>query len=119
MAEATIVIEAAKRGGALITANLADSYHRAVFAVPGKVGSTYSEGTNRLIATQQALIYTSVEDLMYHLGWEHAEKEKKEQPLPELSKEEKAIYQLLSATNAPIEIDIIANCLSIKSPRYC
>ena len=46
MTDATIVVEAAAKGGALITANIADSYNRLVFAVPGDIGHTHSEGTN-------------------------------------------------------------------------
>jgi DNA processing protein len=109
MADVTLVVEAADKGGALITANLADSYHRVVFAVPGKVGSMYSQGTNRLIASQKALIYTGIEDLIYHLGWDMDSKPPK--TAPKLSDEEEIIYQLISSTGDSVEIDQI----SIKS----
>ena len=108
MSDVTIVIEAAARGGALITAHLADSYDRLVFAVPGEIGRTYSEGTNRLIATQKALIYTRIGDLPYHLNWEHNEESNKPQELPELSETESQIYSLLSQHNSPLEIDRIS-----------
>ena len=49
MTDALIVVEAASKGGALITANIAHSYDRPVFAVPGELNSTYSEGCNQLI----------------------------------------------------------------------
>lgn len=110
MTDATIVVEAAERGGALITANIADSYDRVVFAVPGDVGHTYSAGTNKLIATQRALIYTGVKDIMYHLNWEEGEgsNTKKLIALPELSDNENVIYQLLIDNNGPLEIDLIS-----------
>lgn len=109
MTDATIVVEAAAKGGALITAHIADSYNRLVFAVPGDVGHMYSEGTNKLIATQRALIYTGIEDLIYHLGWD-IESEVKNTPknLSELSEPEKNIYELLFSNRSPIEIDLIA-----------
>lgn len=112
MTDATIVVEAAEKGGALITANIADSYDRTVFAVPGDVGHTHSMGTNKLIAMQKALIYTGIADIMYHLNWEVGEAAAKEPlPLPELSEEETLIYQLLQEHKNSLEIDLI----SIKS----
>lgn len=108
MADVTIVIEAAARGGALITAHLADSYDRLVFAIPGEIGRTYSEGTNRLIATQKALIYTGISDLLYHLNWEDSEGANEPKELPELTEAESQIYSLLSKHNSPLEIDRIS-----------
>ncbi|HDR51848.1 MAG TPA: DNA-protecting protein DprA, partial [Mariniphaga anaerophila] len=49
LADATIVVESAEKGGALITADIASSYNRDVFAFPGRVDETYSRGCNRLI----------------------------------------------------------------------
>ena len=54
IAEATIVIESAERGGSLITANIANDYNRDVFAVPGRTSDKYSQGCNNLIKTQKA-----------------------------------------------------------------
>lgn len=70
MVSAVIVVEAAEKGGALITAELANSYHREVFAVPGSLGNKFSEGCNKLIRNNLASIFTSVEDLVENLGWE-------------------------------------------------
>jgi DNA processing protein len=78
MSDATIVIEAAKKGGALITAEYANNYHREVFAVPGNVDKTFSQGCNLLIAKHQANIYTDWEGLSQQLNWkENAPKTKK------------------------------------------
>ena len=107
MTDATLVVEAAEKGGALITAHLADSYDRMVFAVPGHLGKTYSEGCNHLIATQKALIYTGVKDLVYHLGWDQKEAPSN-MPIPDLSDTEEIIYSLLSKSESPLEIDLIA-----------
>jgi len=109
MTDATIVVEAAEKGGALITANIADSYDRGVFAVPGNVGNTHSAGCNRLIASQKALIYNGVEDLIYHLGWDQEElSSSNDMPLPDLTKDEEAIFQLLKQRQSAQEIDVIA-----------
>ncbi len=70
LCDAIIVVEAAFRGGALITAEIANSYNREVFAVPGNLGSKYNEGCNHLIKTHKAHIYTSVKDLEYILNWD-------------------------------------------------
>lgn len=75
MSDAVIVVEAARKGGALITANIADSYNKTVFAVPGDLNNKYSEGCNYLIRNQKALLYTGVNDLTYHLNWEEGSSE--------------------------------------------
>lgn len=76
LCDAIIIIEAAFKGGALITAEIANSYSREVFAVPGNLGSKYNEGCNHLIKTHKAHIYTSVKDLEYILNWDIEKKEK-------------------------------------------
>ena len=70
MADATIVVEAAATGGALITANLANDYNREVFAVPGNLYQTYSQGCNKLIRNHKAHILTGMEHLEYIMNWD-------------------------------------------------
>jgi DNA processing protein len=65
LADAVIVVEAAKAGGALITAEIANSYNKDVFAIPGNLGNTYSEGCNNLIKTHKANLMMGVKDLEY------------------------------------------------------
>ena len=69
LSEATIVVESAAKGGSLITSELALSYHREVFAVPGKTIDKFSKGCNMLIKSNKAAMITSVNDLEYVLGW--------------------------------------------------
>lgn len=69
MADAVIVVEAAKKGGALITAEIANSYNRDVFAVPGRLDDEFSEGCNFLLKTNRANLLTKVEDIEYLMGW--------------------------------------------------
>ena len=49
MSDAVIVVESAAKGGSLITAELAEGYHRDCFALPGRATDEYSRGCNRLI----------------------------------------------------------------------
>jgi len=108
LADATIVVEAAEKGGALITAHIADSYNRLVFAVPGNVDNNYSQGTNRLISSQKALIYTGAEDLIYHLNWDIDQEERHQEVMPDLPEEERLIFELLTTQGQPMEIDLIS-----------
>lgn len=78
ISQATIVIESAEKGGSLITADIANSYNRDVFAVPGRITDTYSAGCNKLIKTNKASALTSAKDIVYLLNWEKEESVKKE-----------------------------------------
>ena len=70
LSDALIVVEAAVKGGALISANIAHSYDRPVFAVPGELGKSYSEGCNLLIRNMKAAIYTGFKDVVEELDWD-------------------------------------------------
>jgi DNA processing protein len=63
-----LVIEAARRSGALTTARVASEYNREVFAVPGRIDSEFSRGTNALIRDQHAKLVMSVDDIIDELG---------------------------------------------------
>lgn len=69
ISEATVVIESGEKGGSLVTADIANSYNREVFAVPGRATDLQSVGCNYLIRTQQAHLITSSSDLVFMLGW--------------------------------------------------
>jgi DNA processing protein len=69
ISEATLVIESGVKGGSLITAELALSYHREVFCVPGRCTDRMSKGCNQFIRNQKAALVESPEDLEYYLGW--------------------------------------------------
>jgi DNA protecting protein DprA len=69
MADCTVVVESAEKGGALITAHIAGSYNRDVFAYPGKTTDKYSQGCNRLIKNRAASMITCAEDLFHEMNW--------------------------------------------------
>lgn len=110
MSDATIVVEAARKGGALITANIADSYNRMVFAVPGDLEHKYSEGCNFLIRNQKALIYTGIQDLYYHLNWSEGSKNdlQAEVNLSELPEADQKIMRILQEHPSGLPIDEIS-----------
>jgi len=106
ISDAVIVIEAAKRGGALITAEIANSYNRDVFAVPGKIGDTFSEGCNNLIKTNKAALIQSAEDIMYIMGWDtkiNKQKPAQKQLFIELTEVEKCLYDIISNNNCSFD----------------
>jgi DNA protecting protein DprA len=69
ISQATIVIESSEKGGAMLTASLAHSYSREVFALPGRVSDPSSTGCNLLISKNIATIIYSAEDMVEKLGW--------------------------------------------------
>ncbi len=68
LSDATLVVEAGIKSGSLITAELAASYDREVFAVPGRTTDRYSEGCNKLIADLKGILVTSASDITRALG---------------------------------------------------
>lgn len=109
LCDALIVVEAAEKGGALITAEIANSYNKDVFAVPGSLGQTYSEGCNKLIRNNKATIYTSIKDLEYLMGWSVDEpKSKKSAKTIDFSSfgvNEQKVLSMLQEKNGPMMID--------------
>ncbi|MCH6234407.1 DNA-processing protein DprA [Cognataquiflexum rubidum] len=118
LSDAVIVVEAAQKGGALITAEIAFSYNKEVFAVPGNLLSPYSEGCNNLIRSMKATIYTGPKDLEEALSWskENLSATNTKTKMLDLSKyneEEKSILQLLMEKKE-LEIDQIAILLNFS-----
>ena len=104
LSDVTIVIESAKKGGSLITAEIANSYNRDVFAVPGRVTDQYSEGCNYLIKINKAHLLNSIADIVYLMNWELNISQKpkaiQKQMFIDLPEDEKLIYDLLSPDNS-------------------
>lgn len=85
LSDALIVVEAAEKGGALITSEIAYSYNREVFAVPGNLQSPFSEGCNQLIRKMKAGIYTGPGDVAEALFWTKPGEESVKKPILDLS----------------------------------
>ncbi len=118
LSEATVVIESAEKGGSLVTADIANSYNREVFAVPGRVTDSQSTGCNNLIKFQKAHLLSNPLDIPYLLNWK-LEGDKKpviqKKLFVELNEEEKLIYKFLKA-NGKTMLDSIA--LECNLPSY-
>ncbi|MBO4721476.1 MAG: DNA-processing protein DprA [Muribaculaceae bacterium] len=98
LSDCTVVVESADKGGALVTANIAASYSRDVFAVPGRVSDEYSKGCNRLIMNNQAASITCAEDLVKAMRWESKlipEQAKELELFPQLTAEEQKVVDVL------------------------
>jgi DNA processing protein len=108
MCDALVVVESGIKGGALITANIANSYNREVFAYPGRVEDKYSQGCNFLIKTFKAQLIESGHELLDLLMWKsettNANRKPKKQLTLVLSPSEQKIYSLLKE-NGELEID--------------
>jgi DNA processing protein len=100
MSDATIVIETGIKGGSMITAELANSYNKDVFAIPGKLNDAKSAGCNFLIKSNKATLLTDAEQFLQAMGWAKNEKERKTKKgqreiFIELTDNEKIIVNLL------------------------
>ncbi|WP_437920926.1 DNA-processing protein DprA [Sphingobacterium sp. LRF_L2] len=109
LADVTIVIEAAQKGGALITAEIANSYNRDVCAFPGAIDQEYSAGCNYLIKTNRAHLIRHVDDLRYLMDWNSTLQSKKQDTQLSLlsmalSKDQQTVYNYLKdKDHAPID----------------
>ena len=118
LADATVVVESAEKGGALVTADIASSYNRDVFAFPGRSGDTYSKGCNQLIRNSGAALIEGIDDLEYFMGWETTAKEKVVQPslFVDLSPTEEKVVELLTK-NDELFIDQISAEMELPVSR--
>lgn len=117
LSDATLVIESGIKGGALITADIASSYNRDVFAVPGRPDDQWSAGCNDLIRNNKAALIECSDDIEYFLNWKP---EKSRPPVQrtlfsELSDNEKLVFELISK-EGELPIDVI--CRSLEMPVY-
>lgn len=113
MADAILVIESKRFGGSMITAEIGNSYQRDVFAVPGRVNDTISEGCNFLIKTLKAGLIENASDLCYQMQWDQSSKCQWTQKklFVGLSKEEELIYNALEK-NSVLQLDDICQLLN-------
>ncbi|WP_299363863.1 DNA-processing protein DprA [Winogradskyella sp.] len=123
LSEATIVIESAEKGGSLVTADIANSYNREVFALPGRVTDSQSVGCNNLIKFQKAHLLSHPMDVPYLLNWRLEDTSTgsatkpavQKQLFVELQPDEKIIYNYLKENDKQL-LDVIA--LECNIPTY-
>lgn len=117
ISDATVVVESAYKGGALITARIAQEYGRDVMAFPGNVGAPYSEGCNNLIRDSKAQLITSAADFMQAVGWQNETRLQQARrdgiertAFPQLSADEQTVVSVLRETG-----DMQLNVLAVKT----
>ena len=101
-----LVVEAGLNSGALITASQAVEQGRSVYAVPGHINMPSAHGSNRLIQQGAKLVMDAsdiLDDLQILLPEKQKFAEMPARPLPELSKEEREVYDSIRATETPID----------------
>ncbi len=119
LSDAIVVVEACQEGGALITANLAFSYDRDVFAVPGKIGDKLSIGCNNLIKSNKAALITSANDIIEMMRWETgntSKKSRQEKLFFDLDEDEKQIIAIIQQNNE-IDIDVLTSKINMPISR--
>jgi DNA processing protein len=110
LCDALVVIESKRGGGSLITATIANSYNKDVFAFPGRAGDVLAEGCNGLIKQNRAVLIENAADLLYAMQWQEIEKKPKASKqiplLINLSDDEKRIMDVFSVKSS-LHIDEI------------
>lgn len=97
LSDAVVIVETDLKGGANITAEIANSYDRDVFAIPGNVDQSVAQGCHRLIKTHKAALVENAGDIAYQMGWDllKTQKEPKRPSVPLNNDEEKVIQLIL------------------------
>ncbi|KWW31030.1 MAG: Rossmann fold nucleotide-binding protein Smf [bacterium P3] len=119
LGDGTLVVESAKKGGALITASIAGSYNREVMAVPGRPTDVYSAGCNTLIVAQRAAMVRHADDLMEVMGWSRratTQEGVQVELYPVLDPSEQRIVTLLTERDTML-LDELAACCGLTLPR--
>lgn len=115
LCDATIVVESDVKGGSLITAELANSYNREVFALPGRPADKFSSGCNKLIKNSQAHLVETLSDIEYVLGWNSQSKAIQRSLFIDLDPDSQKIYDALQDNE--LAIDEICRTTGMTMPK--
>lgn len=114
LTDCTIVVESANKGGSLITADIANSYDREVFAFPGRPTDPKSEGCNRLIQQNKAALVTGANDVLTLMEWLPKKKKKDAAQtalFAELMPDEQTLVDIIKARG---KVDIDELCVQSR-----
>jgi DNA processing protein len=118
MSDAVVVVEAREQGGALITAEMANSYNRDVFAFPGRVHDTQSKGCINLIRTNIAQVICNGREMIEAMAWDEISNVNIQRKLfINLNEEENSIVQYLIRQNMHTHFDDLLNYFEWKSSK--
>jgi DNA processing protein len=107
LSSGVVVVEAAQRSGALITADYALQEGRTVFAVPGRAADRRAEGNLGLLK-QGAVLITSAQDILTELNWHHQDSRQTGARRPALEPDEAALYALIERLESPLLDELVA-----------
>ncbi|MGL6268126.1 MAG: DNA-processing protein DprA [Chitinophagaceae bacterium] len=117
ISDAVIVVETGNKGGSMITADIANSYNKDVFALPGRVTDNKSEGCNKLIKENNAQLISGADDIITALNWDNMPlpaKKIQRMLFPEISLEERKILDIIGGQES-VFIDTIYHMSGLKS----
>ena len=122
MADATVVVESASKGGSLVTASLALGYDRDCFAFPGRVNDQYSQGCNELVSRNRAALITSAYDFVEAMNWEAATakksaEERQTELFPDLLPDETSVMTALRDSSDGLQVNQMVVQLNIPINR--
>lgn len=114
IADALVIVESAEKGGSLVTAEIANSYSKDVFALPGRTSDKYSKGCNNLIKSNKAHLLTDANDIVKQLNWDLQKKPKiiQKQLFVSLNEDEQNIFDFLQK-NETTNLDVISKSCHI------
>lgn len=115
LCDCTVVVESAEKGGALITAQLASSYNREVFALPGRSTDEFSRGCNKIIMSNEASLITCADDLIKSMQWKtktENSKPRQKELFPETTPEEDLVLNMLK-NNEEMHINTLTSRLNL------
>lgn len=122
LSDVCIVVEGGIRSGSMITPKYASEFNREVFAVPGRIGDTYSEGCNKLISDNIAISLSDISQIGKQMNWTQCEQSPQinanrpqpqpqtAKPLPQMTQQEKKVYDLLRQKGKQHIDDIMLEC---------
>ena len=121
LCDAVVVVETAKRGGSLITAQLANGYNRDVFAFPGRVKDKLSQGCHYLIKSSLARLTEGSADICKVLGWEKPKDGGNEDPRQQelfyaLTEQEKTVVDTIQKAEE-IGVDELSHQLKTSNSK--
>ncbi len=116
MADAVLVAESGIKGGSIITAHIANSYNRDVFAIPGTIFDERHAGCHELIHKNIAAIVTSGKDLLEMMNWDSAPQPVQTQLFPDMSEDEALVYRYIQTGRKTID-EIAEHCVGFSPSK--